>query len=158
MSDIVLFLTIIGVVTEARLLISMAAIGGLVLELGWGVIFVFSVFYDRCFSNFTSYMFDACIPFGVRFLSLFHVVLPFLLIWLVAKLGYVRAAFPLQTLLVWIVLFTSWLITDPAKNINHVFCHSWLNLSPFTYILILSLFFSLIFYATHRFLMTLKKR
>ena len=47
----------------------------------------------------TTYMFDPAIPLFVRGLSPFHGWLPFLLLWLVARLGYDRRAFGAQTVL-----------------------------------------------------------
>jgi hypothetical protein len=157
LSDIILLLTIFGVFFENRLLISMAAVGGLVLELGWGITFVLSVLFKCRFSQVCGYMFDNALPIWVRSLSLFHIVVPFLLLWIIMKWGYVRIALPLQILLTWIVLSTTWFITDPTRNINGVFSYQFLNINAFAYLSIQCLLFALIFLATHKVLVTVKK-
>jgi hypothetical protein len=43
------------------------------------------------------------------------------LLYLVARLGYDERAWLAQTALAWIVLPVTYLVTDPAKNINWVF-------------------------------------
>ena len=68
-----------------------------------------------------TYMFEADRPLFLRGLSLFHAALPVVMIFLLRRLGYDRRALPAQTLLVWIVLPATWLLTDPADNINLVF-------------------------------------
>lgn len=69
----------------------------------------------------TVYMFDQETPLFVRGLSLFHVVLPVLLLWMLFRLGYDKRALPVQTLLAWIVLPISYWFTEPTQNINWVF-------------------------------------
>jgi hypothetical protein len=69
----------------------------------------------------TGYMFNPRYPLLVRWLSLFHVFLPPLLLWMVWRLGYpVRAGLG-ATLLCWLVLPLSYLFTDPTRNINLVY-------------------------------------
>ena len=52
----------------------------------------------------TEYMFDPGIPLFVRLLSLFHVVMPPLLLWAIWRLGYNPHGWKLQTLTTWIVV------------------------------------------------------
>ena len=70
--------------------------------------------------DLSRYMFDTRIPRYLRALSLFHVVLPVLLVWMTHRLGYDRRAWAAQTLLALIVLPLTYAITDPAENINWV--------------------------------------
>jgi hypothetical protein len=56
----------------------------------------------------------------LRGLSLFHAVIPFLLLWLVYRLGYDRRGWIVQTLFAWLLLPVCFFLTDPAKNINWV--------------------------------------
>src|SRR5439155_23371631 len=67
------------------------------------------------------YMFDSRRLLYVRLLSLFHIPLPILLIWMIARLGYDPRALVAQTLLAWIVLPLTYWLTPPALNINWVF-------------------------------------
>lgn len=66
-------------------------------------------------------MFNPRISLFIRALSLFHIVLPVLLLWMVYRLGYDPRAFILQTLLAWIVLPVSYLLTEPLENVNWVY-------------------------------------
>ena len=100
-SDIALFLTLAAVWLESRLLISMMAVAVVFLELAWGIDFVARLMMgaDAFALRGTRYMFDSAIPLAIRCLSLFHIVLPILLVWLVFRIGYDRRALLLQTLL-----------------------------------------------------------
>src|SRR5439155_13094194 len=54
-------------------------------------------------------------------LSLFHIVLPVVLIWLVWRLGYDRRALLWQMVLGWLVLVLTYFLTKPQANINWVY-------------------------------------
>jgi hypothetical protein len=72
-------------------------------------------------TDLAGYMFDARKPRFVRALSLFHVVLPGVLIWMLHELGYDSRALAGQTLLAWIVLPITYAVTRPSdENINWV--------------------------------------
>lgn len=120
-SDIALFGTAVALWREDALLASMMAVGVLVPELIWNVSFFARLLLGIRVTSLADYMFDAKLPPFVRGLSLFHVVLPLMLLWLVSRLGYDPRALAGQTLLAWLVLPATWLLTDPAKNINWVF-------------------------------------
>ena len=76
----------------------------------------------------TDYMFDANRSLFLRLLSLFHGWLPFLLIFLVWKIGYDRRAFWSWTALAWVLLLISFFLLPPPTpnaglvpvNINYV--------------------------------------
>lgn len=68
-----------------------------------------------------AYMFDPKLPLFVRSLSSFHVVLPVLLLWMVYRLGYDRRALVAQTLVAWVVLPVSYVVSNPSENVNWVF-------------------------------------
>jgi hypothetical protein len=64
-------------------------------------------------------MFEPERPLKLRALSLFHVPLPLVLLWMVAAYGYDAAVgLPGAVLLAMIVLPWSRLVSDPVKNIN----------------------------------------
>jgi hypothetical protein len=69
----------------------------------------------------SGYMFDARRPLFLRGLSLFHVVLPFLLLWMVHRLGYDRRAWAFQTVVALVVLPVTYAVTEPADNVNWVY-------------------------------------
>jgi hypothetical protein len=120
-SDIALLAAAIGLWLESRLLLGMMAVGVLLPELAWNASFVFRLITGRRLLGLTDYMFDRRKTLFMRGLSLFHVVLPILLLWAVARLGYDPRAWLAQTLLAWVVLPLTYVGTDPKLNINWVF-------------------------------------
>lgn len=100
----------------------MMALAVLLPETGWALDFALRLMFgpERLPTAGTSYMFDSGIPLFVRTLSLFHLFLPVLLLWLVRRLGYRREALCYQSLLAWLVLPISYFFADPSKNINFV--------------------------------------
>ncbi len=116
-SDIALFLVFLAAVSERPLLNSMMAIGVLPFEILWTI----DVVSGSQLFGMTGYMFEPERPLYLRGLSLFHMVLPLIMIFLLQRLGYDRRALVAQTLLIWIVLPVTFLVTDPAANINLVF-------------------------------------
>lgn len=119
-SDIALIVTIPAMWLESGFLASMMAVGVLLPETVWNVSFFGRLLTGRRFSGLTDYMFDPDFPRRIKALSLFHVPLPIVLFWLVMELGYQPWALAAQTLLAWVVLPVSWLLTDPDRNINWV--------------------------------------
>jgi hypothetical protein len=79
-------------------------------------------------TGMTDYMFDAQHPLFLRALSLFHGWLPFLLIYLVWRIGYDRRAFWTWTGLAWVLLIVCFFFMPPPTanpgltpvNINYV--------------------------------------
>ena len=94
--DVALVLTFVGVWLESSLLISMCCVGILVLQTAWLVDFFAHLFGHRL-TPVTDYMFDASHSLFLRLLAMFHVWLPFLLVYLVQKTGYDRRGFWLWT-------------------------------------------------------------
>jgi hypothetical protein len=122
-SDIALLATGAALWLESRLLASAMAVGVLAPELFWNAGFFFRLVTRRKLTNLTEYMFDSRRPRFMRALSLFHVVLPPLLLWLIAHLGYDGRALIAMTLLSSIVLPVTYATTKPEHNINWV--HAW---------------------------------
>ena len=121
-SDIALFVTLLALWMENALLASMMALAILLPELAWNLDFFWRLVFGAESIELlgTRYMFDPELPLLVRGLSLFHVMLPVLLVWLVYRLGYERRALVYQTVVAWVVLPVSYLLTEPAANINWV--------------------------------------
>jgi len=118
--DISLFLVLISLWFELPLPASMAAL--LVLpDVGWIVDLVARLLFGVSIGGFASYMFDSYWPLYVRLVSLFHLWLPVLLIWLIWRLGYDRKAILAQSILAWIVLACCYCFTSPQDNINWIF-------------------------------------
>ena len=120
-SDIALITTGVALWLESPLLASMMALAVLVPELVWCASYFGRLLFGIRVTDLAAYMFDASKPRFVRALSLFHVVLPGVLLWMLHELGYDRRAFVGQTLLAWIVLPLTYAVTTPSdENINWV--------------------------------------
>ena len=147
-SDLALILTAIVLWSESRLLASMTAVGVLVAEIAWNGDFLGRILFgiDAVPGPGTAYMWDAAKPIWLRGLSLFHVALPVVTLWLVYRLGYDRRALLWETLLAWIVLPLSFWIGGPEKNINwtYGFGHQ-----PLYLVFIMVLFPLAVFLPTH---------
>lgn len=120
-SDIALFVVLLALWLESGFLASMMAIAVVLLELAWNIDFFVRLTTGANLIGLSDYMFDAKINLAIRALSLFHVVLPLLLIWMVAQLGYDSRALAAQIALAWIVLPLSRLLSPPAENVNWVY-------------------------------------
>jgi hypothetical protein len=122
-SDIAMLATVAALWFESRLLASMIAVGVLLPELAWNVDFFLRLIagFDVIGLNATGYMFISTYSPLFRMLSMFHVFLPVLLLWLVFRLGYDTRGLVAQCLLTWILLPVCYLFTDPARNLNWVF-------------------------------------
>jgi hypothetical protein len=122
-SDIALLVTVAALWRESRFLSSMMAVGVLLPELGWNLDFFLRLASgtDLLGLNATGYMFNADYPRVLKTLSLFHVFLPVLLVWLVFRLGYDPRALPAQVLMTWVLLPLCYGLTAPERNLNWVF-------------------------------------
>jgi hypothetical protein len=98
-SDIALLLMVPALWFESRLLVSMVAVGVLFPESFWNVSYFARLITGKRIGALTDYMFDAEKPLWLRSLSLFHVFLPVLIVWMVARLGYEPFAGLAQTAL-----------------------------------------------------------
>ncbi len=120
-SNIALFLTCVAVWRESALLASMMALSVVLFELGWTLGFFTRLFTGVELFGLTGYMFDPSLSRFVRGLSLYHLALPPLLLWLLYRLGYDKRALPAQTALAWAVLIVVYFVSDPEGNENWVF-------------------------------------
>ncbi len=116
-SNVALFAVCLSAWLEKPLLNSMAAIGAFPFDLLWIVDFL----SGAQLLGGTAYMFNESIPLFIRGLSLYHFVLPPLIVFLLFRLGYDRRALHAQILLAWILLPLSYLFSDPTMNVNFVF-------------------------------------
>ncbi|HXZ96980.1 MAG TPA: hypothetical protein VEG37_08055 [Burkholderiales bacterium] len=120
-SDIALLVTVAALWFESAFLASMMAVGVLLPEVLWNLSFFGQLLTGKRVGGLSDYMFDASKPLYLRALSLFHVFLPALLLWMIARLGYEPKAWIAQTALAWTVLPVSYWLTDPEENVNWVF-------------------------------------
>ncbi|MDH4161931.1 MAG: membrane-associated protein [Nitrospirota bacterium] len=119
-SDIALVLTVPALWLESSLLASTLIVGVLLPEVFWNAGYFGRLLTGKRLAGLTDYMFDPGKPLYLRALSLFHVFLPLLLLWMVRRLGYAPQAWLVQTLLAWIVLPLTYGLADPKLNVNWV--------------------------------------
>jgi hypothetical protein len=126
--DVALILTLAGVWMESPLLVSMPAVGILAPQLLWAVDFTLGL-VGAPLTGLTDYMFNPTVPLLLRGLSLFHGWLPFLLVYLVYRLGYDRRAFAAWTALAWALMLISFFFLPGPRpdagltpvNVDYVF-------------------------------------
>lgn len=89
--DVALFLAVIGMWRENKLLVSMPAVGLLLPQFLWVVDFAMELSGSQLI-GMTAYMLDPELPGFTRVLSLFHGWFPFVVVYGVYRLGYDRRA------------------------------------------------------------------
>lgn len=155
-SDIALFTTAAALWLESSLLASMMALSVIVLESVWIIDFLIGLISGSSVTGLSAYMFDSKISVPIRALSLFHVVLPVILVWLLYRFGYDTRALIAQTVLAWIVLPASYFLTKPSENVNWVYGpggrpQKWIP-APL-YLILLMLAFPIVLYLPTHFLL-----
>ncbi len=152
-SDVALIVTGVALWLENPLLVSMMTVGVLLPELLWNVTLFTRLVTGIRVSGLADYMFDTRIPKWIRTLSLFHVVLPVLMLWMLHRLGYDPRALPAQTALAWVILPLTYAVTKPEDNINWVYgpgARPQRQISPPLYLAFVLILFPLIVYVpTH---------
>lgn len=158
-SDIALFVTGAALWLESPLLASMMAVAVLLPELLWNVSFFARLVFGVRATDLAGYMFDVRRPLFLRALSLFHIVLPVVLLWMLRRLGYDSRALVMQTVVAWIVLPLTYAVLRPQdENINWVrgFGRQQRWVKPRTYLALLMFAFPVCVYLpTHWMLRTL---
>lgn len=161
--DVALLLTLVGIWREDAFLISLPAVGILLPQVFWCADFLAELFGGHL-TGMTGYMFDENRSLFLRGLSLFHGWLPFLLFFLVRRLGYDSRALPGWSLICVVLCLVAFLFLPPAgallaepkipRNINYVFGmddaqpQSWLP--PLAYLSVwIAALTGLIFVPTH---------
>lgn len=153
LSDIGLFLTCLALWLHSPLLMSMAAVGVMVLELIWCVGFFSELFFNFHVITLADYMFNPVYPIALRAISLFHVVTPVIWFFYLKQFGYRSRAIYYFIILYWCDLLLACLLTNPSENINWVFMPEFLGLkfiNSNVWLIILAIGFPLmIFWPTH---------
>jgi len=118
--NVAVILSCLGFLFESPLLLSSQAVFSILGNFFWALDFLNALVTGHPLFGGTEYMWNASIPLWVRCLSLYHFVLPLLLLWGLHRSGYDRQGWKLQGVISLLVLSLS-RFTDPAKNINFVF-------------------------------------
>jgi hypothetical protein len=155
-SNLALFLSGYALWRENRLAASMMSLSVLLPEALWNFEFFGRLIAKRKILGLAGYMFDEQIPAWIRGISLYHVGLPPLLLWMVHRMGYDRRALRAQCLFGWSVLLLTYLITRPEENINWVYGpgdEPQETLPRPVYLLLVGAFFPLcLYWPTHKML------
>lgn len=118
-SDIAFIGAVPALWLESRVLASVLTVAVLVPELIWNVDYVARLLLRRRCIGLTDYMFEPERPLILRGLSLFHVPLPLVLLWMVAAYGYdAHRALPGAMALAAVVLPWSRAVSSVHDNIN----------------------------------------
>lgn len=119
--DVAAFVTLAALWLESPLLASMGAVAMTLSQTLWTIDLLTRLLHVPVSSiGPTSYMFDPGIPLHVRLISLFHLWMPILLLWMVWRLGYDRRAWLVQSVLTIVVLECCYLFTYvPPKTAQH---------------------------------------
>ncbi|MEJ2515511.1 MAG: membrane-associated protein [Gammaproteobacteria bacterium] len=155
-SDIALIGAVPAMWLDNAFLASTLNVAVLIPELLWNVDYAGRLILRRRITGLTEYMFDPKLPLWLRTLSLFHVPLPFVLLWMVYAYGYVDSGLPGAIVLALVVLPLSYAIGPREKNINWVLGPARIQtrFHPLLYLALLTLgFVAVIFVPTH-FLLT----
>ena len=118
-SDIAFIGAVPAMWLESAALASVLTVAVLLPELLWNLDYALRLVTRRRITGLTDYMFEPERPLLLRGLSLFHVPLPLVLLWLVAAYGYDAAVgLPGAVVLAAIVLPWSRIVGTVEKNIN----------------------------------------
>ena len=153
MSDVGLFLTLAAVWLESPLIISICICAFAFVELAWNVDFLIELATRRSLLGLAHYMFQPRHSLFLRLLSLFHVLLPVIWIWLTLLWGYDTRALMYAVPLIWLTFIATYLCTDPELNINWIFMpalYHWKKISVAVWFMLLLIGYPLIVcVATH---------
>ncbi len=126
--DISEILACIGFAADSALLISSQAVASLLVDAAWALDAGWTVVFGHHLIGGTEYLFDPSHALWVRLLSLFHLILPVLLLWAVHRQGYDRRGFPLQLAIAFPAFIAS-RFAPAAQNINYAFTDPFLHRS-----------------------------
>jgi len=118
-SDIAFIGAVPAMWLESTQLASVLTVAVLLPELLWNFDYGLRLLLRRRVTGLTDYMFEPERPLLLRGLSLFHVPLPLVLLWMVGAYGYdASAGLPGAVALGAVVLPWSRILSAPEKNIN----------------------------------------
>ena len=118
-SDIAFIGAVPAMWLESAALASVLTVAVLAPELLWNFDYAGRLLLRRRITGLTDYMFEPERPLLLRGLSLFHVPLPLVLLWMIAAYGYdASVGLPGAILLAAVVLPWSRWVSTPDKNIN----------------------------------------
>jgi hypothetical protein len=102
---------------ESPLIFSWQACGLLFFQTLYTIDLLGAVLTGKHLIGGTEYMFNASVPLFVRLLSLFHIVMPPLLLWAIWRLGYDPRGWKYQTVTTWVVIAVNY-FWRPQSDVN----------------------------------------
>jgi hypothetical protein len=120
-SNVAFLAAAVALWAESRLWASTMAVAVALPEMVWAVSYLGNLFFGVDLIGLAGYMFDPGIPEFIRGISLYHLFMPPVLIWMLHRLGYDPRALRLQTMVAWILLPASYVFASPDNNVNWVF-------------------------------------
>ena len=158
--DVAIILTFFGLWFESSLLLSMAALSSVPTQLLWQVDYFYYLITESPLFGFTDYMFAPDFSSFNYAVSLFHVWMPYVLLYSLRMVRYNRLAVFTQSVVGCVVILLSFLLTKdmfgPVGNLNKVYGLSdnapqtWMH--PWLWIIVVMLYCSLCIYAPMHFL------
>ncbi len=118
--DVAVILTCIGMWTNNALLIASQAVGALIVDIAWALDAGSVLLLRRPLFGGNEFLLDAHYPLWVRLLTIFHLIMPALLLWGLFRLGYDRRGWALQCAIA-LPVFILARFTSPARNIDFAF-------------------------------------
>jgi hypothetical protein len=151
--DVAVVLTCLGLWSNSPLLLSSQAVSSLLIDTAWVVDAAARFLTGRQWIGGTEYLFDSSFPLWVRLLSLFHFVMPFLLLWALHRVGYDRRGWLLQSAIAIPVVVFARLAATPKTNINFVYADPFFHRSwgpwPLHVIAVLAFLVFVVYLPTH---------
>lgn len=124
--DMAVILACIGVWTDSILLISSQAVSSLLVDAAWMLDAGWRLLRGHSLLGGADYLFDARYPLWIRLLTLFHIVMPVLLLLALHRFGYDPRGWALQCAIA-LPLFAAARFTTPARNINYAFSDPFIH-------------------------------
>lgn len=117
--DLAVFITVAGFWWRSSLLLSSQAVGFPLIALFWTADVVWRMLTGGHLIGGTEYLWDAEYPLWLRLLSLYHIVLPLLLLWSLRRIGYDARGWKLQAAIAAAAMIVARLFA-PGLNYNMV--------------------------------------
>lgn len=160
LSNVALLGGLLAAWMEHRRLAGMMLVAVALPEMGWIFDFLLSlVLGGPTPLGMVDYMYNPDIRLFVRLLSLYHLALPFVLFWMVWRLGYEQEAWKPWAVAGCGILLLSFLLSTPERNVNLVWgpgeVQHWM--SPYAWLGVVMAVAVLIWWVTHRMLTVLMR-
>jgi hypothetical protein len=114
-------LTALGLIAGNRLILSSQAIAAPVIAVSWALDAGWKLLTGDYLFGAIAYMWDPANPPFARLLSVYHLVWPVLLYYVLRRIGYDRRGWPLQAAIAALFMLLARLLTPAAANINFAF-------------------------------------